>query len=1393
MTDIEAETKSELVEDLNLNGPDQAGPRPIARKLQRIDPPKDVEVVLHQSEVMALEGPLVIVGDPGAGKSILMESFEGIDGAIFIRATQLVRMANPAKKLGMVTRIVIDGVDEVASNAEGGGIEAVLAKLSELDNPDFILSCRAADWRGAADRIRIKDDYGRDATMLELQPFDRDDAARFLETRFPELDAEQVLTHLIDRGLHDIYGNPLTLQLLGEVALDGGALPATRGGLLAQACPKLVLEANDRHKDRPHAGCDPEELMLSTGAAAAAFLLCDKLGVFSGAVGDLPSAYFSRPSMRSLPFATEFDEAIKTRLFKGEGENLLVPVHRVVAEYLAAKWLARCVSSGQSARRVVALLRQGGSVPTSLRAVNAWLAGFSPELGMTCVSDDPYGVLRYGDVDGLPLPTARALLRALAALSHEDPFFRAEDWSRQSARGLARVELKDELLALLNAPGEHHMLGALLIEAMQGTELGTLLQSELRAMLLDPKRSYHQRGTTLAILNERGAVTDWPVLLKALAELGDSGSLRNAANAAVSMAVRDITPELAVPILLCNLGLTLSPASKATRKSHQSLYPSKHLLELPSAQLEKWLDVIAEYGTMVRRHDHQRMALVDFALSILARRLEYAPAPSAEQLGRWTSWLRGQRGYDDKAPKKIRDFFAGESTLRQAVQAEILLAVSAKELRKLSFRVGDVPLGLYPDEEDCAVLLRAWRHRENIATPDTEIWDTLLWMGRRRGGLSPSLRAAAEETAGDDPLRLDVIERYSRPIEDTRDPKDAAWEAERDAEREAAFADHRAWITDNLQHVDAGSAVLAEAADAYRGLDYYVNDLPGGAEEKMAGFLTPALAERVLSGFAASLRRADLPTARQIAEAHAKGKSYPIETVLIAGVSEMLRTGQPLSDLPRQNIDSVFMAWRRDPASNTEDSLGIEDALVNLCLGTPEDQEQFYRTSIEPDLEANARHVYDLYYLTHLLPMVPLAAQLCREWLSRFPMMPATIMSGLVPSVLAGDLADIRQTVVQCRAQTCADIDALFLWLALDFMADFADRETDLRAAAADRPEFLWNLRSVIQTPTGSRLSTLSAEQLGYIVSAFAPTWRYLERPEGVSHGDTNPWQATDFLKECIAALSALPTAAAGKMLASLMEASDYGYLDDLKHAAAQQRRVQADHDYTAATLDQLKAAATGTPPKSLDDLRAFFADRLGELNAKLAGDNLDSWVVYWDRDRPHEENYCRNRLIGQLSNELPDAISFAPEEQMPGTTRADIALRLDKMALPVEIKGQWHTQVWAAASEQLDAQYTIDWRAEGRGVYIVLWFGDVPGYNLPAHPEDGTAPLTPEQLREMLVARVPMERRPFIDVYVIDVAGTPQGRERLAVGRQRKRKAAATGKAKKARGKSATRPSDAS
>ena len=107
------------------------------------------------------------------------------------------------------------------------------------------------------------------------KPFTHDDAHTFLSQEFPEIDADGLLTHLADRGIETLYGNPLTLRLLGEVAQAEGLLPETRVELFDRACRVMLNEDNFRH----HVEKTEEEILLAAGAICAAQLLCGRIGV----------------------------------------------------------------------------------------------------------------------------------------------------------------------------------------------------------------------------------------------------------------------------------------------------------------------------------------------------------------------------------------------------------------------------------------------------------------------------------------------------------------------------------------------------------------------------------------------------------------------------------------------------------------------------------------------------------------------------------------------------------------------------------------------------------------------------------------------------------------------------------------------------------------------------------------------------------------------------------------------------------------------------------------------------------------------------------------------------------------------------------------------------------
>ena len=83
------------------------------------------------------------------------------------------------------------------------------------------------------------------------------------------------------------------------------------------------------------------------------------------------------------------------------------------------------------------------------------------------------------------------------------------------------------------------------------------------------------------------------------------------------------------------------------------------------------------------------------------------------------------------------------------------------------------------------------------------------------------------------------------------------------------------------------------------------------------------------------------------------------------------------------------------------------------------------------------------------------------------------------------------------------------------------------------------------------------------------------------------------------------------------------------------------------------------------------------------------------------------------------------------------------------EVKGQWNSELFTAAKEQLHQRYAIHPDAEHQGIYLVLWFG---GDEKIAGRRNRSI-LSPSQFQEKIVAEMPEELHGLIDVYVLDLS----------------------------------------
>ena len=366
----------------------------------------------------------VLLGDPGAGKTTaftaeceaLGEQACPITARDFLTFDPRNHPEWPGKTL------FIDGLDEVRAGASDARtpFDAIRGRLDALGKPRFRLSCREADWLGANDRVRLEtvSPAGK-VTILRLDPLTDPDIEKLLEAHSYVDDAKAFIAEANMRGIGDLLRNPQTLDLLAK-AVAGGDWPESRKETFEMACSEMVREPNKDHQTASASSSlpTPAQLLEAAGYLCTVHLIVGNAGyTLHGEPDDeypsLGQCEYAHPERLRLVLGSRM-------LFKGIGpsDNRFTPLHRHVAEFLGARYLARLIHDGLPARRVIALMTgEDGTVVTELRGLSAWLASHCREVRADLIERDPIGVGLYGDVRGFRADEKCALLDALRRLA----------------------------------------------------------------------------------------------------------------------------------------------------------------------------------------------------------------------------------------------------------------------------------------------------------------------------------------------------------------------------------------------------------------------------------------------------------------------------------------------------------------------------------------------------------------------------------------------------------------------------------------------------------------------------------------------------------------------------------------------------------------------------------------------------------------------------------------------------------------------------------------------------------------------------------------------------------------------------------------------------------------
>jgi predicted NACHT family NTPase len=155
------------------------------------------------------ERNLVLLGDPGAGKTHVFKAAAAAESGRFIKARAFLAM--PAAML-TGQALFIDGLDEKrAGRGDRDTVDALVTKLFEVNPSKVRISCRVADWLGESDLAALQpyfEQHGETPVLL-LQSLSRPEQLAVLAAQGAgAAEADAFLAEAVERGLGDFLENP---------------------------------------------------------------------------------------------------------------------------------------------------------------------------------------------------------------------------------------------------------------------------------------------------------------------------------------------------------------------------------------------------------------------------------------------------------------------------------------------------------------------------------------------------------------------------------------------------------------------------------------------------------------------------------------------------------------------------------------------------------------------------------------------------------------------------------------------------------------------------------------------------------------------------------------------------------------------------------------------------------------------------------------------------------------------------------------------------------------------------------------------------------------------------------------------------------------------------------
>ena len=1316
----------------------------------------------NESELLSVENKVIIIlAEPGAGKSCLLDSLSEQLG-IRKSVANIFIHSNPQQ----CSSLTIDGFDELVKIDSSTVVKAlVMANQPSVER--IILSSRSSEWyEGYTQHCR--DIFGEEPLLVYLKQFNEQEQKSLFLYHYPGQNVEKFLEDAASIELSPLLSNPLFLKLFSKSYVENNQCFENRHSAFKLAIEGLAKENNRGYSYDRNILPASKKIELVEDVFTK-LMLSGSEGV---SLSDSASNRFY-PHIVTLNSDKNINQILSTQFFlPSDGIEQHRPVHRIVAEYCAGNYLAKRLTSIDnplSLLKILSIIAPNNIVRDELRGLFAWMTVLSENQRIQdeLIDLDPYAILSNGD-PALLLPCSKKkLLSKLKVLNQEDPYFRRSDrWRSFSISGFFTDELIDELKSLLSPDNSDGDLQGLLLELLIDSPIVSKLTNELKSIVcnisVESRYEYNRRlaGKCLAKIKDSNYREIWEYLIEAR----DNTSLAIVAD---MMTKSNTEFEIDDYIKFLRICSELYPTDyRIERVIGERFFIKRFIQKLSFALVIPLLNELSANlsCSCQRKYNCQcRVGISKIISMLLDRYFELVQEPwDPEKIWEWTKNLYFQNAVTKKESLSIKILSENDELRQNIIRIAFKNTFDDKSIHETRFYIFEQGhSGLNFQSQDYKYIIDLAFDTDNV-----ELWSNFMAKHNFYGHKGANLLRQH--------MRMQALEKnaflrvwYRNNIADKKSYKRNIYRDSRKKRYRERNKKQRNIRYKNIQYIQ-NNRPLIESGKHFDCLLKFSEIILLEPNKIIEEFGDEKLVRNALYNCLDYIQP-NIPSLSKLAELQCQSKSLNLEFILYAACLEILKRDGALNSVSaeiltalRTNLSTYWLGV------NSDDRDRLKQEVDRCLFSNPADAENFLRKYIEPQLACMECKSAQVNWLADDETFKFLQTTLPLEWLEGFPDMNFSAQKELLKlAIQFGDREKLKE-IVQQYCEKLLNINPNLeeedikskrnFWFAHAFYLLNENYEIFWQELIKDV-----NSIFILEEHFGSfgdytKWIMLSPVKIELILNAFIGKWEEVYLPTSYGSDSPDSEKAYRFLSELIGKLGDSYQDNPIPVLDRLLNNSQYrNFYNSLKSIRFNYLCKLAVQNFQMPTADQVVNFLDENEIISVENLRTVILEELQNYQKDLDGHDITSKsIFYHDKINQNRvnENTATQRIADRLRIWLERyQVNLIREGYMKDDNRCDLVfsklINGKRKILPVEVKGQWHSELYSAFDSQLDRLYAIHPDADGQGIYLVLWFGkDEMVANRRTHGINNA-----KELYFDLQKHMSEELKKRLDVFVLDLS----------------------------------------